>query len=755
MKLSAWDTGNSQPHLASELDIELVDGAEESQEDPVQESAVLRLVAEGRLTMFRHHRLVLLWAVAGLLAGILIQLPLQPVYRARVFLQVQSPAFAANHSDTPPSTVSLETHIRLVGSNETLAGVEQGLIEDPQAVPVQRRDWLSRLQRVLQIGGKDSIPLSALIDQSARSMRGWRVGSTPMIEVSCSSWNPEFAAKYCNMLTAEVQREDIQSRGAMATMTSDLLIREAAIVQARLKDAERRQKEKTGRDRYTSPQTAANAGQDLLQHLQAELIKAQAERMARRAQMQAATSSDTSEIADPTAYAASQSRLTKLQIALNEMPSKTRTQDAKRLRLNAEIKRVEAEISAEREAAMQRLQAQYEAAEHREDLLTLSLRTLESRQPPNSQNTPEEQLRQEVANGRQLYQALLEHAREAGFSSAAQTSFVRVVERATTPRSAVYPHRLPFAVAGSAFGACVGLGLAFFKDRNRAVLRLPGESTKLLGVEELGVIPAATKEPLLPHRKAVHPLAPSHTRSPSAALRTARWDQDFSLAAEAYRNAMLSILLAKPERKRQVYIVSSPGTGEGKSTIATNLGVALSKSGLRVVLIDGDLRRPCLHRTLGVPNGLGLRNILRGEVNLESAVSLYCKATVFPKLCVIPAGSGREQIAELFPTMLFGALVERLARDYDIILVDTPPIGPSDDAHILAQNTSGAILVLRSDFTPREDAVRAREVLEQHHVTIIGTILNDFNPSKEGRYDYYGSYYAYEHKIKESPNAGS
>jgi capsular exopolysaccharide synthesis family protein len=163
-----------------------------------------------------------------------------------------------------------------------------------------------------------------------------------------------------------------------------------------------------------------------------------------------------------------------------------------------------------------------------------------------------------------------------------------------------------------------------------------------------------------------------------------------------------------------------------------------------VILVDADLRRPSLHGILSVPNGMGLRNILRGEVNLsDSSVLLYCKPTKFANLSVIPAG-GREQVADLLHTKHFHELMERLLRDFDIVLVDTPPMLHIPDARILAQNTNGAILVFRSGVTSREDAVRAGEVFQQDHVTIVGTILNDFNPASEGRYGYYKSYYAYQ-----------
>jgi len=746
MKLSIRETENSPLQPAGQpLPNRAGKGREAEESEP--DGTASHLLVECRRTLVRHRRLILWWGGAGVIAGILLQLPIQPVYRAVVSIGVRSPNRVMDSGGTSASTGDLETQMKLLQGDETIARVAERLTDDPYATRVEKRDWLSRLRRTLHLGGKQVIPLPLLIDQSAKSVRAWRLGSTQMIAASCDSWNPAFAAEYCNLLTGELQREDVERRGAWATQTSELLMRQAAAIQAKATDAQRRLQALSGQDHPASPRNGVD--RDRLRQLDAELIKAQADQMAKQAQIEAAQETG-SEITpgsvDSKAYALSEARLAELQTRLQVMSTQASPHDKKLRRLRSEITHVETELSEVRAAGSQRLQAEYEVAKHREDLLWLSYQALDAKQPPDSSpDSQADRLRREVANDRQLYQALLERASEAGFNSATQIALVRVVEQARSPRSAIYPHRLGLVAAGLGIGSLAGLGLAFFKDSNRSVLRLPGESEKLLGVEELGVIPSAMRDTLLPPRRHAPALAGSQARSQSQPLRTAHWDEEFSLVAEAYRNAMLSITLAKPQSGGRVYIVSSPGAGEGKSTVTTNLGVALSKSHLRVILVDGDLRRPSLHRILSVPNGLGLGNILRGEVNLaDSSVSLYCKSTTFPNLSVIPAGGGRGQETDLLHTKRFRALVERLLRECDIVLVDTPPMLHIPDARILAQNTNGAILVFRSGVTSREDAVRAGKVFQQDHVTILGTILNDFNPANEGRYGYYKSYYAYQ-----------
>ena len=734
IKLSIHETENTPLQPAGQP-LRNRGGRGREAEESEQDGTTSHLLVECRRTLVSHRRLIVRWGGAGVIAGILLELPIQPVYRAVVNLEVQSPNRATDSGGTSASTGDLETQRKLLQGDKTIAGVAERLIDDKYATRVEKRDWLSLLRRTLHLGGKQAIPLPSLIDQSAKSVRAWRLGSTQLIAASCDSWNPEFAAKYCNLITGELQREDVESRGPMATRTSELLMQQAATILAKSTDAQRGPEALNAQDHPASPGNGAD--RDHLRQLGAELIKAQADRITKQVQIQAAReagSEVTPDTVDMKVYARSQARLAELQKRLVVMSTQASANDNKLHRLRSEITHIETGLSAQRAAGIQRLQAEYRAAKHREDLLSLSYQALEANQTADfTQDSQADQLRREATHGRQLYQALLERATEAGFSSATQTALVRVAEQATSPQSPIYPPRLRLVAAGLTIGSLAGLGLAFFKDSNRSVLRLPGESEKLLGVEELGVIPSARKNTRLPPRRHARALAPSQIRSQSQGLRTA--PEEFTQVAEAYRNAVLAIMHANPESKGRIYIVSSPGAGEGKSTVTTNLGVALSKSNRRVVLVDGDRRTPSLHRILSVPNGLGLRNILRGEVNLpDSSVSLYCKSTIFPNLSVIPAGGGSwGQEADLLHTKRFRELVERLLRDCDIILVDTPPMLHTPDARILAQDTNGAILVFRCRVTSREDAVSAGKVLQQDRVPILGTILNDFNPAQRSR----------------------
>jgi polysaccharide biosynthesis transport protein len=223
------------------------------------------------------------------------------------------------------------------------------------------------------------------------------------------------------------------------------------------------------------------------------------------------------------------------------------------------------------------------------------------------------------------------------------------------------------------------------------------------------------------------------------------WQDHVSLVAEAFRSTTYSVLLAgRDTDKGKTYVVSSPNSGEGKTTVTCNLGLALAQANQRVLLIDGDLRKPRLHTAMSLSNEIGMRNLLRGDVDLDLVpVSAFSQPTKMPNLRVITSGTGTEEPSGLLHSPRCRALLQRLAQEFDIILIDSPPMLHLADARIFGGLSDGAILVFRSRVTDRETATNARDLFLNDHVRVIGTILNDFDPQKEGKAQYYGSYYAY------------
>jgi capsular exopolysaccharide synthesis family protein len=187
--------------------------------------------------------------------------------------------------------------------------------------------------------------------------------------------------------------------------------------------------------------------------------------------------------------------------------------------------------------------------------------------------------------------------------------------------------------------------------------------------------------------------------------------------------------------------VTSSQPLEGKTTTACNLAMALALGGSRVLLIDADMRRPGLHKTMGLQNGTGLSHVLVGQARVRDAV----QRTSEPNLVAITAGRTPPNPSELLSSERMNNLLTNLGTGpFDWVIIDTPPVLAVTDAVILAGRVSGVIFVIGSEMTRRAHAERALETLQSGHPKSVTVVLNrvDFNRNKY----YYSRYYGYQYK---------
>jgi capsular exopolysaccharide synthesis family protein len=241
---------------------------------------------------------------------------------------------------------------------------------------------------------------------------------------------------------------------------------------------------------------------------------------------------------------------------------------------------------------------------------------------------------------------------------------------------------------------------------------------RLTGAIPLGVVPydpTAGK----------HPLVDADQQSPRA---------------EAFRTLRTNLQFADVDRPPRVIVVTSPLPSEGKSTSACNVALTLALGGARVVLVDGDLRKPAVGKYLGISNAAGLTSVLAGRHELRDVVVTYGRDT----LSILPSGPTPPNPSELLGSQQMSDLLATLANHSDIVVVDAPPLLPVTDAAVLASAADGAVLVLKHGKTRREEALRAVQALEAVNAKLLGTVLN-FAPkrTRRGGYDGYGYGYGY------------
>ena len=730
-------------------------------EDPrdFEEQERPTMAADYYRTVMRHRGLIAALALLGLALGVLLHLTTQPVYETRTSLEIQpmNSDFMDSRSVAPtavlPSDAIVQTQMKLLGSDSLTERVKAQLSESEHASAVERNDLLSRVQRRLHLSDGPQIPYDKLLDETANGVKIKAMGISQLVEVTCDSWDPSFAANFCNTLIGQFQTVDMESRGDQAKRISDWLVRQAADVRQKAEESQHRLEAATGGNGLMlSPQTDS-VGEEHLREMQTELVHAQADRIEKQAELAEAQSSGGTGGPDTAAYSASKLRLADLQAQVAALVPPLTEANPKIIHLRAQIAEVQQNLEREKAVGASKLQEAYQAAKHREDLLNLSYRKIEGGVSSDLQKSSEvDLLRREVQSEQQLYQTLMQRAKEAGFASAMPASTIRVVDPARKPKFAVYPKRVTTAAVGTLLGVILGILIAFIIERQMPRLRLPGDVSRFVRIDELGVIPSTTLQQGVPYQNAsVKLLAPvqavatklKRSSEDSAKKTNDNWSEE-ALVAESYRSTTMSLLLAGPDKSARTFVVSSPNAGEGKTTVTSNLGIALSKSKLRVVLIDGDLRKPRLHDVMSVENSHGLRDLLRDGVSAYSqSMDVVCKPTAYSNLFVIPSGKGKESIADLLHSSELGVLMDDLASRFDVILVDSPPMLHIVDARILAGHADQAILVFRSGVTKRSSAIAVRKMLQRDRVRIAGSVLNDFNPRREGHGRYYSGYYDY------------
>jgi receptor protein-tyrosine kinase len=211
-----------------------------------------------------------------------------------------------------------------------------------------------------------------------------------------------------------------------------------------------------------------------------------------------------------------------------------------------------------------------------------------------------------------------------------------------------------------------------------------------------------------------------------------------SILAQSFRSTLASLLFS-PQNDGRCWgiVITSAGRGEGKSTVISNLGLAMAETNRRVLLIDADLRNPRLHDIFGIPNRDGLVELLRMEEPAREFVATrWIPVGAGSGLYVLPAGSTAGNISNLLYSARLPKLLQQLRQEFDAILIDSPAMLDAPDARILARVAGAVVLVIRAAHTSRDTAVAAKQRLSEDGTRVIGTILNEWQIKSAGEAAY-------------------
>ncbi len=318
---------------------------------------------------------------------------------------------------------------------------------------------------------------------------------------------------------------------------------------------------------------------------------------------------------------------------------------------------------------------------------------------------------------------LLGQYQQARMQEATISPYVQILDSAS-PAFRIGTSLRQRVILGVLVGLLLGLAGAFFLEYLDQTVKSSADIERVLGVPLLGAIP---QEPKLTR-------GVDGRRGPIVTINQLDPDEP---VVESYRALRTNVTFVGAEKTLQYIAVTSPGPREGKSTTAINLALTLAQSGRRTILVDGDLRRSTIHRAFGLVQEPGLTDVLIGGVSAAEGI----RPEVAPSLDVLPSGSTPPNPSELLGSSAMDRLVAELRRDYEYIVVDTPPTLPVTDAAVVATNADATILVVKSGDTEETAAQRAMDQLRRVRARIAGAVLNAVSAKKDPQYTYYSYRY--------------
>lgn len=346
-------------------------------------------------------------------------------------------------------------------------------------------------------------------------------------------------------------------------------------------------------------------------------------------------------------------------------------------------------------------------------------------------------LQQKLASYQSTYASLL-------LTVQGGSNYISIIEPAITPTAPISPKVLETVALAAAIGLALSLGGAFLIEYLDDTIKSPDDVERAVDLPTLGTI-ARIDGQEYPDKL----IAAVHPRSP---------------ITEAYRSLRTNIRFSALDSPLRTLMVTSPNPIEGKSVTLANLAVVMAQSGMRVVAVDTDLRRPVLHKVFGIDNSRGLSDAildaendpdeethLDGLFSLDSAVPgdrddeedgvLGClKPTGIENLWVMSSGAVPPNPAEMLGSERMRGMIEQLKAQADIVLFDSPPVLAVTDAAVLATQLDGVLLVSDAGRTRRAMAQRAVEGLRKVNANVLGVVLNRLSSSHNG-YSYYNYYY--------------
>jgi polysaccharide biosynthesis transport protein len=667
------------------------------------------------------------FVLASVLGTLLISLRLTPIYESITTVDVDR--------QEPVGVVGAEATRSALTDSEQFLATQMKLVQSDSVLrPVDAQFHLRKLEK--QSEASDSIR-GEQSPVTLKQLKVTRPPNTYLIQISYRSPDPQLAADAANSIAQSYLEHTFTIRLRSAAGVASFMERQLEELRAKMERSAQALAAFERELNVVNPEEKTNILASRLLQLNAEYTNAQGERIKKEAGYDSVQGGSL----DAALATGQGEALRKLDEHRNEarehfaeVASYYGANHPEYRKAQAKLAEVEQAFEATRQDIVRRVQIEFEESQHRESMALLAVGEAKAEfDKVNARSFEYNELKREAEGDRTLYEELIRKIKEAGINAGFQNSTIRIADPARPSYKPVFPNTQLNVLLALLFSALVAIGGAVLIDLLDKTIRDPEQVSRTLGTEVIGSLP------LLKHRPNSGPHRPQLQGA------KAQEEADFSGFHESVRTLRNSILLANFDRQYRSLLVTSASPGEGKTTTASNLASAHAEQGKRTLLIDGDLRRPSVHRNFNIPSVVGLSNVLIGEIGWrDTLVSIEG----VPNLSVLPAGPPSRRAADLVGVGL-AQLLEEAAAEFDLVVLDAPPLLGFAEPLQMATAVDGVLVVARAGQTSRKAVASVLATLNRLRAKVVGIVLNEVHKELSDSYYYYGYYRSYYHSKDE------
>ncbi len=705
----------------------------------------------------RHGWKIAAFVVGTVLATLIVSLRLTPIYEstATVDIDRQMPTGVlgqeALQNATNDADQFLATQVKLIQSDSVLR-------------PVVDKFHLRDVEKDALEEAIDKSPTSMEAPVILKNLKVTRPPNTYLLLISYRSPHRELASDVANEIATSYLAHTYKIRYKATASLSDFMERQLEELKAQMEKSSQNLASFERELNVINPEEKTNILSARLLQLNEEYTKAQADRVKKEAAFNSIKSGSLA-AAQVSTQGEALKKLTENYNEAQEKFAEVKTHfginHPEFKKAQTRVDELASEIDSTRRSISQRIEIEYRESINRESMLEQSVKETKAEWDRlNARSFEYQTLKREAESDKKLYEELVRKIKEAGINASFQNSSIRVADTARPGLKPVFPKTWLNVLLAFLFATFFGVGAAVLSDVLDNTIRDPDQVARLLNTDVIGSLPAVKdwRRRLSPIQTHTHTNGNGLIHYPAAQLPTTHSplplptphsllptphdpvDQALTNYEEAIRTLRNSILLTDFDRRLRSVLMTSASPSEGKSTVAAHLAVTHARQHKRTLLIDGDLRRPSVHRLFQIPNNVGLSNVLMKQSSWLDAVVMMDE----PKgLDILPAGPASRRASDLMG-MGIAELIEEATRDYDLVVLDAPPLLGFAEPLQMATAVDGVIVVARAGDTSRKALSTVVTTLARLRANLVGVVLNEVHREvSAGYYYYYGHYSKY------------